>query len=83
MTNDLYDIDSPHHAQPVVAIGKPLTSARFAMVMVHGRGANAQDILTIASELAQPDFAYLAPEAANHEWYPNSFLAPTVVAEVY
>src|SRR5208283_1420320 len=24
----------------------------------------------------QPQFAYLAPEASGHSWYPNSFLAP-------
>ncbi len=76
MTNIQYDIDGPHRGQSVASAGKPLSSARFAMVMAHGRGANTRDILAIASELAQPDFAYLAPEAANHEWYPNSFLAP-------
>ena len=83
MANVLYDFDGPHRGQPVVAFGKPLNSARLAMVMVHGRGADAQDILTIASELAQPAFVYLAPEAANREWYPNSFLAPIASNEPY
>jgi predicted esterase len=46
------------------------------MVMVHGRGASAADILELARELDRPGFAYLAPQAAGDTWYPNSFLAP-------
>jgi len=66
----------PHQGQPVLAAGEPLHYAQAAMVMVHGRGATAKDILTVAGELAQPGFAYLAPQAAGNTWYPNSFLAP-------
>jgi phospholipase/carboxylesterase len=65
-----------HQGQPVLATGEPLDRARVAMVMVHGRGATAKDILTVAGELAQPGFVYLAPQAAGNTWYPNSFLAP-------
>ena len=65
-----------HQGQPVLAAGEPLDRARAVMVMVHGRGATAQDILKVADELAQPGFAYLAPQAAGNTWYPNSFLAP-------
>ncbi len=46
------------------------------MVLVHGRGATAQDILTLTADLHWPGFAYLAPQAAGNTWYPNSFLAP-------
>jgi predicted esterase len=46
------------------------------MLMVHGRGARAEDILSLADELAQPGFAYLAPQAAENTWYPNRFTAP-------
>jgi predicted esterase len=60
----------------MLTAGEPLDRARVAMVMVHGRGATAKDILTVADELAQPQFAYLAPQAAGNTWYPNSFLAP-------
>jgi predicted esterase len=66
----------PHQGQPVLAAGEPLERARAAMVLVHGRGATAQDILTLAVELNQPGFVYLAPQAANNTWYPYSFLAP-------
>ncbi len=66
----------PHQGQPVLAAGEPLDQAQAAMIMVHGRGATAESILTLADELVQPGFAYLAPQAAGHTWYPNSFLAP-------
>jgi len=56
--------------------GTPLDRARAAMLMVHGRGAQAEDILSLADEFGQPEFAYLAPQAANNTWYPNRFLAP-------
>jgi predicted esterase len=46
------------------------------MLMVHGRGATAEDILTLTDQFKQPGFAYLAPQAAENTWYPNRFLAP-------
>ncbi len=66
----------PHQGQPVLLAGEPLERARAAMVMVHGRGATAESILELAVELDRPGFAYLAPQAANNSWYPQSFLAP-------
>ena len=46
------------------------------MVMVHGRGATAESILTLVPALDRPRFAYLAPQAGGNTWYPYSFLAP-------
>jgi predicted esterase len=66
----------PHQGKPVKAIGTPLKQARAAMVMVHGRGATADSILTLVPELEREGFAYLAPQAQGNTWYPNSFLAP-------
>jgi len=68
--------NDPHAGQPVVTLGPPPRDARLALIMVHGRGASAQDILGIARELQLDDVACLAPEAAGHTWYPNSFLSP-------
>ncbi len=66
----------PHQGQPVLTAGEPLDKAKAAMIMVHGRGASAEDILSLTPELNQLGFAYLAPQAAGYAWYPNSFLAP-------
>ena len=69
-------VQGPHQGQPVRTAGEPFDQARAAMLMVHGRGARAEDILSLADELAQPGFAYLAPQAAENTWYPNRFTAP-------
>ena len=66
----------PHQGQPILSAGRGLSSARVAMVLVHGRGGSAQDILTLADQFSMSAFAYLAPQAANGTWYPQSFLMP-------
>jgi phospholipase/carboxylesterase len=66
----------PHQGQPLVVAGEPIEQAQAAMIMFHGRGASAQDILSLSAEFSQPGFVYLAPQAAGYAWYPNSFLAP-------
>ena len=66
----------PHRGQPVYTAGQPLNEAKAAMILVHGRGATAPSILELANALYHPDFVYLAPQAANNTWYPNSFLSP-------
>jgi predicted esterase len=72
---------SLHEGQPVREAGEQLGGARAAMVMVHGRGGSADDILALSGELGMPGFAYLAPQAAGHSWYPYSFLAPILQNE--
>ena len=68
---------------PVLETGEPLAKARAAMVLVHGRGATAVDIMTLAADLMHPGFAYLAPQAAGSAWYPNPFTAPLAANEPY
>lgn len=70
------DERDPHGGQPVRTAGAPLDGARAAVVMIHGRGATAESILTLAPELEMPRVAFLAPQAAGGTWYPYSFLAP-------
>jgi len=71
----------PHAGQPVLAAGVPLARARAVMVMVHGRGASAEDILSLAEEFDETGFAYLAPQAAGSTWYPLPFLSPIAANE--
>lgn len=68
--------DGPHQSQPLLTAGEPLDRAQAAMVLLHGRGATAENILTLVPEFDRPGFAYLAPQAANNSWYPYSFMAP-------
>ncbi|HJW90076.1 MAG TPA: alpha/beta fold hydrolase [Anaerolineales bacterium] len=76
MMNPGTSTTNPHHDQPVMHAGEPLETAQSAMLMVHGRGATAADILSLAQELPQPGYAYLAAQASGNTWYPFSFLAP-------
>jgi predicted esterase len=68
--------DDSHRAQRVIEAGAPLARARAAVVMLHGRGGSAADMLALADVLAPPDLACLAPQAARHSWYPYPFTAP-------
>lgn len=63
------------HAINIHTAGKPIEEAKKALIMIHGRGANAPDILGLANHLNVADFALLAPQATNNTWYPYSFLA--------
>lgn len=65
-----------HQTQSIPQAGQPLDQAQAALILLHGRGASAADILLLAEELYQPAYAYLAPQAANNTWYPFTFLAP-------
>lgn len=73
----------PHANGRVLHAGSPLTEASLAVVLLHGRGGSADDILGLASAFDLPNIAYLAPEAAGHTWYPLSFMAPRDANEPY
>jgi predicted esterase len=72
-----------HQGQPVLASGAPLENARAVMVMIHGRGADARSILSLSSDLAHPNAAYLAPQAKDGTWYPFRFIEPVEKNEPY
>ncbi|MEX3014031.1 alpha/beta hydrolase [Gymnodinialimonas hymeniacidonis] len=68
--------NDPHGGGQVLSAGAPLTRARLAMIMLHGRGAGPSDMLGLAEHLSLPDIAVRAPAAAGNSWWPDSFLAP-------
>ena len=74
---------NPHGAQPILRAGTPLDRAAGALILLHGRGGSAEDILSLGDALADDRFALLAPQAGGHTWYPNSFLAPRASNEPY
>jgi phospholipase/carboxylesterase len=69
-------MEHPHEGQPVLQVGEPLDRAGAAMVLLHGRGASARDILTVAEELMSPGWTFIAPQARDGTWYPYPFTAP-------
>ena len=48
------NVEDPHRNQPVLVHGQPLDSAKAAVILVHGRGASAADILSLTEELDHP-----------------------------
>ncbi|MDR3741880.1 MAG: dienelactone hydrolase family protein [Terracidiphilus sp.] len=75
--------DNPHAAQPLIFAGTPLAKATSALLLLHGRGASAEDILGLGEAIAPAGVALAAPQAAGHTWYPYSFLAPRRENEPY
>ena len=65
----------------MLTAGAPVSQARVGVVLVHGRGASAADILSLAAEFQQPAAAYWAPQAANNTWYPYRFMEPLAANE--
>lgn len=61
---------------PVYQAGSTPATAAGAVIMIHGRGASAADILQLAQEFRRPDLAFLAPEAPTGQWYPARFMEP-------
>jgi len=64
------------HTKNIITAGRPLSQADKALILVHGRGGRAGDILFLADELNVGDYALLAPQATDNSWYPYSFLMP-------
>jgi phospholipase/carboxylesterase len=69
------------HQKNIVTAGVPLAQAKKALIMIHGRGASAQDIISLGSYLNVGDYALIAPQASGHTWYPYSFMAPVAQNE--
>lgn len=67
-------MSGPHAAGALVRAGA--AAPTHGLVLAHGRGASARDILGLGAAVAPEGTALIAPEAAGHSWWPVSFLAP-------
>jgi phospholipase/carboxylesterase len=45
------------------------------LILLHGRGGSAEDILGLADALPVENYTLFALQATSHSWYPYSFLA--------
>jgi phospholipase/carboxylesterase len=79
----LTDQDNIHVDEPVLGVGPSLEEANAVMIMVHGRGASAQDILGLTTELSAEGMTFIAPQATGNTWYPHSFLESIQENEPY
>lgn len=64
------------HSKHIVRAGVDLQKADKILLMLHGRGATAEDIISVSYELNLQNTHIVAPQATNSTWYPNSFLSP-------
>lgn len=74
-----------HDRQQVLRGGAPLSKARALLLLLHGRGASAEDIYSLGEAAAadSPDVALVAPQASGSTWYPQRFLAPVARNEPF
>ena len=59
--------------------GAPLEDAKKVLILMHGRGASAADIIRLGDTIVgenSTDIAFLAPQATNNTWYPVSGFLP-------
>src|ERR1700733_1831822 len=64
------------HSKQIITAGTPITQAKKALIMLHGRGASANSIMSLSNHLTLTDTVIIAPQATQHSWYPYSFMAP-------
>lgn len=65
-----------HDTANTVRLGPALNQARGVVILIHGRGSSADDIIGLADAIGGEDLAFVAPQAPGHTWYPQRFLAP-------
>lgn len=64
------------HEKNIITAGMPIAEAKKAVIFIHGRGASAEDILSLNNHFGITEAALFAPQATNNSWYPYSFMAP-------
>jgi predicted esterase len=70
----------PHQTEKLITGGADPKNAKAAMVMIHGRGATAESILSLANDIEHRNMiTFYAPQAADNTWYPHPFLQPSVM----
>lgn len=74
--------EGPHQNENTILSGATPADAAAAMIMIHGRGARAESILSLRNSLNfTGKFMFAAPQASGNTWYPYSFLSPIKMNE--
>ena len=80
---DLTGGTGPHAGQTIARAGALPADAVAALILVHGRGGEAEEMLGLAQLVAPPRTACLAPQASGNTWYPYRFTEPVARNESY
>ena len=70
MTTDI------HKGQPVISAGAQASDSNRLVILLHGRGSNAQAMLPLAESLSMDGVRFVIPQAALDRWYPQSAFGP-------
>jgi predicted esterase len=65
-----------HQGGPVLRFGEALENAELVVILLHGRGANAESMLPLAQALQIDGVNFMVPGAALNRWYPNTAFGP-------
>lgn len=58
----------------VLEEGSLITEASKALILLHGRGSTARNILSLSKKFCDDHFYIVAPQAPDNSWYPYSFM---------
>lgn len=72
-----------HRSCVPLTAGPTPEHATATIILLHGRGASADDMLGLYEALHLPAFAAVIPQADSNTWYPQSFLAPLEANQPY
>jgi phospholipase/carboxylesterase len=61
-------------ASEILYRGSPLAQASKALILLHGRGGTAENIISLADLFCDERFYVAAPQAPNRTWYPHGFM---------
>ena len=59
------------HDEKIIQAGNTANPLK-ALIMLHGRGGSAADILSLSEYLNVKEYLLLAPQATINSWYPYS-----------
>jgi predicted esterase len=66
----------PHQGQPIRRAGQPVEHADGAMILLHGKGASADNLIDLPELFDCERITYLAPQAEHKVWFPNGVTEP-------
>jgi predicted esterase len=70
-----------HENQPVLSIKPGKEPMLRAVILLHGRGSTAQNMIPVAKALHGPETAFYLPQARHNRWYPETAFGPREVNE--
>ena len=65
-----------HQGLPMLRSGETVAEAQRIVILLHGRGANAESMLSLAEDLSSPGTHFVLPQAARNRWYPETAFGP-------